>query len=207
MGDAGAGDDLILASASPRRKDILAQAGLSFRIIESDVDERVAAVAGLPPAELACRLALLKAEAVARRAGTGVVLGADTLVVADGRILGKPRDEADARDMLRRLAGRTHSVITGVAVVDAASGRTRVSSEETLVTMRPLDEGEILAYVATGEPGDKAGAYAIQGRGAVLVTRVNGCFYNVVGLPLAKTVLLLREFGIEVLRGSGGSGK
>lgn len=151
------------------------------------------------PQALVRALALGKALAVAAGLPEGVALGADTVVVLGDEVLGKPRDAADARSMLARLQGRTHRVFTGVALVDAASGRQADAAEETLVTMRPLTPAEIHAYVESREPMDKAGAYAIQGLGATLITRVEGCFYNVVGLPLARTAIMLRSFGIEVL--------
>ncbi len=203
---------LVLASASPRRRRLLAQLGLPFQVMESDVDENGAFARGGSPEELTQALALAKAAAVARRLGgaeppqDAVVLGADTVVVIDGEVLGKPRDAADAEAMLARLQGRTHTVITGVAVVDAANGRRVTAAETTRVTVRPLTPERIRAYVAGGEPLDKAGSYAIQGLGAVLVTRVEGCFYNVVGLPLARTADLLNDFGVEVLSGHGVQG-
>ena len=142
-------------------------------------------------------VALDKARAVAREwtGGPAVVLGADTEVVLDGRYLGKPRDAADAARMLRRLSGRTHEVVTGLALVDAASGREETLAVTTRVTMRDVSDEEISAYVATGEPLDKAGAYAVQGLGARLVARVDGCVTNVVGLPVETTRRLLERWG------------
>ena len=135
---------------------------------------------------------------MARRVGEGVVLGADTIVVVDGVALGKPTDAADARAMLRRLRGREHEVITGVAVVDARSGRTRATAVVSRVRMADYAEADIEAYVATGEPLDKAGAYAIQGRGGGLVAGLQGSYSNVVGLPLEETAGLLAAFGVPV---------
>jgi septum formation protein len=142
-------------------------------------------------------VALDKARAVAREwtGGPAVVLGADTEVVLDGRYLGKPRDAADAARMLRALSGRTHEVVTGLALVDAASGREEILAVATRVTMIDAGDEEIAAYVATGEPLDKAGAYAVQGLGARLVARVDGCFTNVVGLPVETTRRLLERWG------------
>ena len=142
-------------------------------------------------------VALDKARAVAREwmGGPAVVLGADTEVVLDGRYLGKPRDAADAARMLRALSGRTHEVVTGLALVDAPSGREETLAVTTRVTMLDASDDEIAAYVATGEPLDKAGAYAVQGLGARLVARVDGCFTNVVGLPVETTRRLLERWG------------
>ena len=143
-------------------------------------------------------VALDKARAVAREwtGGPAVVLGADTEVVLDGRYLGKPRDAADAARMLRELRGRTHEVVTGLALVDAPSGREETLAVTTRVTMIDAGAEEIAAYVATGEPLDKAGAYAVQGLGARLVARVDGCFTNVVGLPVETTERLLKRWGL-----------
>jgi len=143
-------------------------------------------------------VALDKARAVAREwtGGPAVVLGADTEVVLDGRYLGKPRDAADAARMLRALSGRTHEVVTGLALVDAPSGREETLAVTTRVTMIDAGDEEIAAYVATGEPLDKAGAYAVQGLGARLVARVDGCFTNVVGLPVEATRQLLKRWGL-----------
>lgn len=208
----GAAQPLILASASPRRRQLLAQLGLTFQVVESGVDERrlldrFGAEAGGDVPALATRLALAKALEVADRLGRGLVIGADTLVLLDGCVLGKPRDPAEAVDMLSRLQGRAHTVVTGLALVEAGSGRRRTAAAETRVFMRRLDREEVAWYVAGGEPLDKAGAYAIQGVGAAIVERIEGCFYNVVGLPISLLVSLLKEFGIEVLKRQGeGSG-
>ena len=131
--------------------------------------------------------------------GEGIVVGADTVVVFEGRVLGKPRDASEAKDMLRTLRGKVHSVLTGMAVVDAVLGRVETDLVETLVRMRPLSDEEIAAYVATGEPFGKAAGYAIQGVGGLLVEEVRGCFYNVVGLPLSRLDSLLKRFGVHIL--------
>ena len=151
-----------------------------------------------PPASAVAAVARDKARAVAREwsGGPAVVLGADTEVVLDGRYLGKPRDAADAALMLRALGGRTHEVVTGVALVEAPSGREETIAVTTRVTMIAAGDDEIAAYVATGEPLDKAGAYAVQGQGAHLVARVDGCFTNVVGLPVEATRRLLERWGV-----------
>jgi septum formation protein len=186
---------LILASASPRRHELLRALCPAFRVVPSDLDETLAA-GPLPDAVAA--LALDKARAVALRQGEGVVLGADTIVVIDGEALGKPADADEARAMLRRLRGREHEVITGVAVVEARSGRLRTIAVVSRVRMAEYGEAEIEAYVATGEPLDKAGAYAIQGLGGTLVAGLEGSYSNVVGLPLGETARLLAAFGVPV---------
>jgi len=187
---------LVLASASSRRRRLLAQVGLEFEVEPSSIEEDFTSHV---PALGARSLARAKARAVQARRPGAVVIGADTVVVKDGVVLGKPRDPAEAESMLRRLSGSAHQVITGVAVVDEQEEY--VDHEVTTVWFRRLREEEIREYVASGEPMDKAGAYAIQGLGAVLVARIEGDYYNVVGLPLTKTVLALRRFGIEVLGG------
>ena len=161
----------------------------------SDVDETLDPV---PLPDAVSRLALRKARAVATMRPADVVLGADTIVVIDGRALGKPADAADARAMLQTLCGRTHEVMTGVAVVDAVSGREAADTVISRVTMRAYSNAAIDAYVAGGEPLDKAGAYAIQGEGGALVAGLVGSRSNVVGLPLAATATLLARFGVAV---------
>ena len=186
---------LILASASPRRRELLRTLCPHFRVVPSDLEETL--VGGSPRAA-AAGLALDKARAVAARVGEGVVLGADTIVVIDGQALGKPTGPDDARAMLRRLRGREHEVITGVAVVDARTGRSEATAVVSRVRMAEYGEAEIEAYLATEEPLDKAGAYAIQGRGSALVAGLEGSFSNVVGLPLEETARVLAAFGVPV---------
>ncbi len=199
---------LILASASPRRRELLTQAGFTFAVQAADVDESVRP--GEDPVAYVTRLAREKAEKVfealnsdprspnardlghPKDSGDGlVVLGADTTVVLDGEILGKPVDKADAARMLRALSGRTHRVITGVAV--ASTRGVEAAAEVTEVWFRELSDGEIAEYVETGEPMDKAGAYGIQGRAGKWIPRIEGCYFNVVGLPLARVSAMLEE--------------
>lgn len=187
---------LILASASPRRQQILEQLNLKFDIWPSDVDEDIA---NEPPERFAVKLAKSKALSVAEKAEHCLVIGADTIVIIDGRILGKPRDEDEACKMLAILAGRTHEVITGVAVVESSSLKVESGFEKTSVTMRTLTKSEIQNYVKTGEPMDKAGAYAIQGYGSLLVSRIEGCYFNVVGLPVIKLYDMLLKFGVRII--------
>ncbi len=187
---------LILASNSPRRKDLLRQIGVDFSVDPADVDERV--LPGESPEGYAVRVALDKARVTAARTGTGIVIAADTIVVLDDEILGKPADAADAERILMRLSGKVHCVITGLAVMDAATGKSLSRTSITRVWFRILAPSEIISYVATGEPLDKAGAYGIQERGALLVDKIDGCYFNVVGLPLSLLCQLLRAFGVDV---------
>ncbi|MBM4117746.1 septum formation protein Maf [bacterium] len=190
--------DLVLASASPRRRELLAGLGFAFRVLPSDYHEDDA---GRAPAEAARAHALGKAEAVALAAPGALVIGADTLVIVDGLALGKPRDGAEAAAMLRRLSGREHAVITGLALAryEPACQRliSRVEASETAVRLRALSGAEIAAYVASGEPPDKAGAYGIQGLAAQFVTGITGCYFNVMGLPLALLTDMLRAWAAE----------
>jgi septum formation protein len=188
---------LILASGSPRREVLLSQIGVEFDVEPSGAAEAIPQ--GAPPRELAEQLAIDKARLVASRRESGLVIGADTVVVLDGRVLGKPADGTEAGDMLRALSGREHLVITGIAVVDAGSGRVRSDAVVTGVQFVPLSEEMIARYIATGEPMDKAGAYGIQGFGALLIERIDGCYFNVVGLPLRRLAELLGEFGYDAL--------
>jgi len=188
---------IILASNSPRRKELLRQIGLEFRVDPADVDERV-----LPnelPEGYAVRVALDKARVAAARAGTGIVIAADTIVVLNNEILGKPADPADAERMLKLLSGNVHRVITGLAVMDADTGKALTRASVTRVWFRSLAQHEIKSYVDTGEPLDKAGAYGIQEHGALLVEKIDGCYFNVVGLPLSLLGELLLSFGIDVM--------
>ena len=187
---------VILASGSPRRRELLGRICAEFRVVPSGIEE---VLEGPPTPTAVAALALAKARAVAGRVGEGIVLGADTVVVIDGDALGKPADRDAARAMLRRLRGRAHEVITGVAVVDAASGRSEATAVLTRVVMADVSDAELEAYAASGEPLDKAGGYAIQGGGAALVAGFAGSYSNVVGLPLRTTATLLSAFGVPVI--------
>lgn len=182
---------LILASQSPRRAELLRAAGFAFEVETADVDESLGV--GEAPEAYVLRLAEAKAAAVATRHPDAAVVGADTTVVIDEQILGKPTDRADAVRMLRQLAGRTHEVLTGVAVGRGARWLSRVAS--TSVTFLPMTDAEIAWYAASGEPDDKAGAYAIQGLASRFVERIDGSYSNVVGLPVALVHRLLKEIG------------
>ena len=188
----------ILASRSPRRRELLAHLGVPFRVVVPEVEEDAEPASSGQPEGLAEALALAKAEAVARDEGEAVVIAADTIVVDGDTILGKPADGAAAAETLRRLRGKTHRVITGLAVVDAGSGRRAASHVVTAVRMRDYSDAEVAAYVARGEPLDKAGAYAIQDEQFHPVASYDGCYCNVVGLPLKALVILLRRAGLDI---------
>lgn len=188
---------LILASASPRRSELLAQIGIRFVVQTADVDETP-----LPdetPEALVERLAILKAETVSLRLRSGnlPVLGSDTLGILNGELLVKPRDLADAQQMLRKMSGQSHDILTAVALTTATGTQVKVS--RSIVTFRTITDAEILAYWASGEPHDKAGAYAIQGLGAVFIEKLAGSYSGVMGLPLFETAQLLATAGIETL--------
>ena len=189
---------VILASQSPRRRDLLMLVGIPHDVRPANLDESV--LPGEDPSAHAERLARSKAEAIGASEPGAVVIGADTIVVLDGEILGKPRGQAEAVAMLRRLSGCTHTVITAVAV--AHKGRTVSGVEAVEVTFRPLNDMQIEAYIATGEPRDKAGAYGIQGFGAVIVERIHGDYFAVMGLALGRLVGLLGQAGIAYQFGS-----
>lgn len=184
---------VILASRSPRRRDLLALIGIPHEVRVTDVDESVHP--GEAPEAYVERVARSKAVAVAAQEPGAVIIAADTTVVIDGDILGKPEDEVDAKRMIRRLAGRTHTVHTAVAV--ARNGRLEAGVESVEVTFRPLSDEQIAAYVATGEPMDKAGAYGIQGYGAVLVEGIRGDYFAVMGLALGRLVSLLARLEVR----------
>ena len=182
--------DVILASASPRRKELLSLMCENFRVIPSDCDETI-------PADVAAELAPeylsgIKCRCIASVYDLSVVIGCDTVVICDGKVLGKPADEADAIKMLESLSGKTHDVITGVTI--GRGCRYRSFSVDTKVTFRELGRDEILTYVKSGEPMDKAGAYGIQGKGALLVEKIEGDFFNVVGLPVSRLAEEMHEF-------------
>jgi septum formation protein len=187
----------ILASGSPRRKELLEQIGLKFTVDPADTREDIDF--SLEPHELARKLSLEKAQAVAARHKNAIVIGADTFGVFEGKIIGKPHSETEAAEMLQTLNGKPHQVITGFSIVDTAGGKTVSRSVKTTVYLRKLTAEEIDAYVKTKEPLDKAGAYAIQGLGALLVEKIEGDYFNVVGLPLSELAEALKEFEIKVL--------
>lgn len=189
--------EIILASASPRRVELLKQIGVDFAVFPSSIEEKVDT--SLHPGEIAQTLAHQKASHVAGQYGrNAIVIGADTIVVKEG-ILGKPSNEEEAFQMLKALRGEWHSVITGVSIVDTANRRSIKAFEETRVKMRDYTDAAIHAYIRTGEPMDKAGSYGIQGVGAILVEKIEGCYFNVVGLPLARLTEMIGNFGISFL--------
>ncbi|MBK5186892.1 MAG: septum formation inhibitor Maf [Gemmatimonadaceae bacterium] len=184
---------VILASASPRRRELLALVGIPHVVMPADIDESYREGEEAP--EHAERLAREKAATIAAREPDAVVIAADTIVLIDGLVLGKPRDEDDAARMLAMLGGQTHVVITAVAV--AHGGAIRSAVESVRVTFRPLTRERIRAYIATGEPMDKAGSYGIQGFGATLIERIDGDYFAVMGLALARTIELLGALGVR----------
>jgi len=191
---------IILASQSPRRSELLKQLGLNFQIRIANIDESNSM--GLKASELVQYLAFEKAKAVAENSSLdrdSIVIGADTVVVKDGAILGKPRDKQDAFNMLKGLSGSWHEVMTGIAVIDANSFKYDKCVEITRVKMKELKDETINAYINSGEPLDKAGAYGIQGLGAVLIDRIEGCYFNVVGLPISQLSDILKKYGVYVL--------
>jgi septum formation protein len=191
---------VILASGSPRRHELLDMIGIAHEVIPANIDESLRN--GERPVEHVERLAREKGAAIADRFPNSLVIAADTIVVIDGEVLGKPRDAAEARAMLHRLAGRTHVVFTAVAA--SLHGRLESAVEEVSVTFLPISDSTIANYVATGEPMDKAGSYGIQGYGATIVQRIDGDFFTVMGLPLARLVALLRRLGVSYeFRGVG----
>ncbi len=187
---------LVLASASPRRKELLTQAGYEFKVIPANIlEERHP---NEDPTTFVTRLAQEKAQSVHDQLVSGspeephIVLGADTIVVTAEEILGKPQDDKDAARMLRQLSGRIHQVITGVCLI--SKEKTEIAAETTSVSMREISNEEIAAYIAIGEPMDKAGAYAIQGYAARWIPRIEGCYFNVVGLPLARVASMIERY-------------
>ncbi len=190
---------VILASASPRRRELLTLVGIAHEVRPADIDETL--LEGETPVGHSERLARGKAHAIAERSGDAVVIAADTIVVVDGDILGKPRDAAHAAAMLRRLSGRQHTVYTAIAVARGAQTESAVEAVE--VVFRTLTDAEIAAYIATGEPMDKAGAYGIQGFGATIVERVEGDYFSVMGLGMRRLVALLERVGVRYRFGAG----
>lgn len=194
----------ILASQSPRRRELLAQIGVkNFDILVPDADESYDET--LSPQEIVSSICRKKAAAAAALAGDddAIILAADTMVFLDGLRLGKPGDEADAAAMLRALSGRTHEVCTGVTIIRGEKSLT--CAETTLVTFRPMTEGEIASYIATGDPMDKAGSYGVQGKAALFVSGLQGDYFNVMGLPIHRVGLMLSEFGVDLFSEEGDS--
>ena len=185
--------EIILASASPRRKMLLEQLGLNFSINPSEIDESIVEIKD--PQQLVQRLSYLKASSI-KRNQSQIIIGADTVVSNNNKILEKPVDEKEAKRMLRKLSGTTHQVLTGITIIN--QDRVITDYESTDVQFKELTIAEIEDYVATGEPLDKAGSYGVQGQGAVLVKRIEGCFYNVVGLSLYRLTQMMNEIGLEL---------
>ena len=182
----------VLASGSPRRRELLAQLGVNPIIWASDIAENNSS--NERPESMAMSLALQKALEASSKFQNDIVLAADTIVVVDGRVMGKPRDNDEAYYMLKDLSGRSHEVITGFAIIDNSENTKVVEYEKTLVTFRTLDHERIMAYIDSGEVLDKAGAYGIQGKGALLVEKIEGCYFNVVGLPLSRLEANLNKY-------------
>jgi septum formation protein len=189
---------IVLASASPRRKEILEITGLKFSVCVSDYEEDLNLK--LNPRELARFLSRKKAETVAHKYRDTIIIAADTFIVFKNKLLGKPRDDREAEKMLKMLNGKAHSVITGFTIIDTGSGKKLSRSVETKVYFKRLSLNEIRAYVRSKEPLDKAGAYAIQGIGAVFIEKIEGDYFNVVGLPLCALAEGLKRFGVDVLK-------
>lgn len=185
---------IILASASPRRKNLLRQIGLDFEVHVSNYKETIDT--RLTPHKLAQKLSLGKARDVATKHKNALILAADTFVVFRGEILGKPKDTQDAKRMLWLLRGASHSILTGFTIIDTPSGKTVTKSIESTVYMKKLSQREIDAYVATGEPLDKAGAYGIQEKGSIFIEKIEGDYFNIVGLPIYSVITELKKFGI-----------
>ena len=189
---------IVLASRSSARKRLLRQTGVRFKVIPSRIPEDETRPLA---SEMQIRnLALAKARDVASRMKSGIVIGADTVIIHGRKIIGKPRNRGEARRILSLLNGSTHRIVTGIAVVDAATRKEVTATVKTLVKMKRMSNREIESYVATGEPLGKAGAYAVQGKGAIFIERIDGCYYNVVGLPLPRLADLLKRFESPLIR-------
>ena len=198
---------LVLASASPRRAELLRQIDIPFTVVEPEISEEISGPE--KPADLVVDLAQRKASAVTRRLESGFVIGADTVVFFEGQSLGKPADEEDARRMLEMLSGKVHEVFSGLALFNAAGGNFETGLSKTKVWMKTLAKNNIDLYVKSGEPLDKAGAYGIQGRGAVFIDKIEGCYFNVVGLPLSLLFDLFIKMQVPtwLTRKDGGNGE
>ncbi|MFW5992259.1 MAG: Maf family protein [Halanaerobiaceae bacterium] len=188
---------LILASASPRREKLLKQLGLHFTVVPSNINED--RYLHLPPVELVNELSLAKAEEVAELVENTVIIAADTIVVLNDAVIGKPEDTEDAKKMLQRLSGTKHTVYSGLAVLSTENGFSKSDYDQTDVYIRNLSDREIDAYIRSGEPMDKAGAYGIQGLGGIFVERINGSFFTVMGLPIHILSVMLKDFAINIL--------
>jgi septum formation protein len=188
---------IILASASPRRKEILQKTGLAFTVEESGYEENNSA--GLEPCKLAVKHSIGKAMDIMPKYNDALIIAADTIVVLGKKVFGKPKNGIDAADMLSKLSGKAHTVITGFTILDTATGKRFSRAVESKVYFKKLDKDEIEAYVRSKEPMDKAGAYGVQGLGAVIVRKVEGDFFNVMGLPLCELVIALKKFGVKIL--------
>jgi septum formation protein len=189
---------IYLASKSPRRREILTTLKIPFECISSPYEEKERDAEGLSAEDFASRLACLKALAAAKNYNSGLIVGADTIVVQDGEILGKPKDRADAKQILQNLSGRRHKVITGLAIVNAATQKSLSHNEITNVYFKKLSDLDIEVYLNTEEPYDKAGAYGIQGHAGLFVEKVEGCYFNVVGFPVAAFSKMLGFMGQDV---------
>lgn len=185
---------IILASASPRRKKLLQNIGLEFDIVPSGIEEKVEKIEDVE------KVALDKVMDVASKTGEpAIFIGSDTVVTIDNKILGKPKDKNDAFNMLKALNGKTHRVISAITIYDSQTKKTVQTSVTSEVTFREITDNEITAYINTGEPMDKAGAYAIQGKASIFVKSINGCYFNIVGISVYKVAEILKEFGVSVL--------
>lgn len=187
---------LVLASSSPRRQELLKMLGLNFTVIPSSIEEEH--FAALPPEEMVKELSKAKAEEVGVQVENALVIGSDTIVTLEGKILGKPANPGEAMRMLKNLRNKEHTVITGLAIYDTNSGRTLVDFDQTQVFMGSISDSDIENYVKTGEPLDKAGAYGIQGIGGAFIESIRGSYYTVVGLPIHKLRNMLKEFGVSI---------
>lgn len=188
---------LILASASPRREELLKKMGLEFTVVASKINEEE--YSGLSPVTMVRKLAQAKAEEVAELVENAIIIAADTVVVHNDEVIGKPADKQEAELILKRLRDSRHTVITGLAIFSTDKNNTYVEHDETDVYMRYIEDREIAGYIDTGEPLDKAGAYGIQGLGGIFVEKINGSFFTVVGLPIHKLVLMLKKLSMEVV--------
>lgn len=187
---------IILASASPRRKMLLKQIGLNFKVVASDFEEMINTK--ISSHELARKLSLGKAKVVAIKLSNSIIIAADTFVTFKGKILGKPKNKQDAKRILKLLSGKMHLIITGFTIIDTTTGQTATNSVETKVYFKKLTNKEIDTYVETGEPLDKAGAYGIQEKGSLFVKKIEGDYFNVVGLPIYAVVETLKKFGVKI---------